>query len=570
VTLPNNAVEATKPVSRKPRLVHHAGKSQDVLQQQIQQRQQEPAVVPLTTMDRSRQVQLLVFAPPPSSTPLASDAQQLLQQTQNEPAIDGEPSAFTPALVVAACSGGWIRILDADAGTLLTEFQPFPPPPLQDGDQETAAPPPPTTSPAATTTAESFVGLYAGAGGALVVCTSRGRVAVRRVAELAGAGGAAAAEAGSDTAEDDGGDASDAAGHMRRRRRLPPGEADCELGVDGLRRMRVFPGSPALFATGGQERDLCLWRLCRGVGGVYEAKAIWTAKNVKNDYLDLRVPVCINDIGFVAPDSTAPSKIVVVSQHRHFRVYDVNGGARRPVLSVEIGTNPLKSLTLVNGETEAIVADNKGGLLQLDVATGRSLGTYRGIAGTVAAVADLPGTRHVAVAGLDRFVRIFEKSGKHRIVRSVTAALALLAYDINSTFKLTNHAPGPPKTLYIKIYLKQRMTALLADARFDPALPASAALGRRTPAEAEPEKRRRRRRRGNDDDEDDDDGEDEDEDAIWSRMREVGGGAEPDNEEAPAARGSSKRMKAGAVAKRTDAEGGRRRKTEGSKVVAAP
>lgn len=45
----------------------------------------------------------------------------------------------------------------------------------------------------------------------------------------------------------------------------------------------------AVFATGGREKDLCVWDLEAG-------KEVFVARNVKHDKLDMQVPIWITDL----------------------------------------------------------------------------------------------------------------------------------------------------------------------------------------------------------------------------------------------------------------------------------
>ena len=63
------------------------------------------------------------------------------------------------------------------------------------------------------------------------------------------------------------------------------GLPDCQalLGVDGLNVMRVNPASPHLFATGGNERDLCVWDIHvikEALDTQMQVEPVWKAKNV--------------------------------------------------------------------------------------------------------------------------------------------------------------------------------------------------------------------------------------------------------------------------------------------------
>ena len=69
---------------------------------------------------------------------------------------------------------------------------------------------------------------------------------------------------------------------------------------------------------------------------------------MKNNHLDLRVPIHITDIQFSSTDSKSPSRVVTISKFRHFRLYDITRDGRRPLVSVEVGEYPLRCLQIVN------------------------------------------------------------------------------------------------------------------------------------------------------------------------------------------------------------------------------
>lgn len=132
----------------------------------------------------------------------------------------------------------------------------------------------------------------------------------------------------------------------------------------------------------------------------------WKAKNVKNDYLDMRVAVWITSLSWME------EQVVVGTGYGQLRIYDMK--QKRPVLDVKIATHPIKTL-LVSG-SEILLSDTLGNLSAYSV-KGDLLGKYKGIAGEVTAVAALGD--FVISAGLDRKLRIFEAKGERRLVKEV-------------------------------------------------------------------------------------------------------------------------------------------------------
>lgn len=74
-------------------------------------------------------------------------------------------------------------------------------------------------------------------------------------------------------------------------------------------RMRQSPGSPHRVATGGKENGLKIWDLEK------PEKPVFTAKNLRDDWLDLRRPQWVRDVAFI-PDS---DKVVTCTGYHQVR-----------------------------------------------------------------------------------------------------------------------------------------------------------------------------------------------------------------------------------------------------------
>ncbi|KAL1915762.1 uncharacterized protein VTP21DRAFT_6521 [Calcarisporiella thermophila] len=214
-------------------------------------------------------------------------------------------------------------------------------------------------------------------------------------------------------------------------------------------KMRIHPSHPHLMAVGGKEHELTLYdlrALCEGKvvenaddkkeKAKYERKKekekgiIWKAKNVKNDFLDLRVPVWIVDLQFVSSDG---NKIAIATQYHQIRVYDIQV-ARRPILNVEIGEHPFLSLGVNKNYSELVCSDTATNVYSISLQDLKITGQYKGFSGAASQVITFTNSdnskSYVATVGHDRFLRVHEFGGMRRLVR--------------------------------KVYLKQRMTCLLA------------------------------------------------------------------------------------------------------------
>ncbi|KAF9547556.1 WD repeat-containing protein 74, partial [Mortierella hygrophila] len=219
--------------------------------------------------------------------------------------------------LAVARKNGLVQLLDPKDGTITTEFKHT----LgKEGQVDTV-----------------FVGLFASSE-SVITCTNTGRLVVQSIAD-----------------------------HSKT--------TVLEVGKD-ICRMRVHPREHHIVATGGKEQELTIWDLKALIkvpvaeektpepttkkGKKNSKKAapaptpapvkeepevrykskdilangqIFKAKNVKNDYLDLRVPVWNTDLQFLNQYDT--SRIAVGTRHHQIRVYDVKSGARRPAVDAE-------------------------------------------------------------------------------------------------------------------------------------------------------------------------------------------------------------------------------------------
>lgn len=113
--------------------------------------------------------------------------------------------------------------------------------------------------------------------------------------------------------------------------------------------MRVHPKYPNIFATGGDERQLCVWDISKPQTTAPNSDEnqlkiitpIWQAKNVPNDYLDMRVPIWITDIQWLSVESY--SQLATSTAYHSIRAYDLK--QRKPILNHEsCGDHPIRSL----------------------------------------------------------------------------------------------------------------------------------------------------------------------------------------------------------------------------------
>jgi hypothetical protein len=287
---------------------------------------------------------------------------------------------------------------------------------------------------------ETFITLHY-AGGMLITCTNYGTLAYTRLPWL--------------EAEEE-------------PNSIPLPQFQCSLGPEHgagtglLGAMTIHPKYPHLFATGGKDMDLHIWDVREVVKQLQlqepspaKLQPIWRAKNMKHDALDLKVPVWITAISFITMEQSHASEEVVVAKHKphprqstattdgqgdasifpeamkvvvgtahhHIKVYDTSR-TRRPVLFAKVGEYPVRAMSWIPASPqhpagEALFSDTTGNLTSVDLVTGDVSGGYRGLAGAATAVAAGTDKPMVVSAGLDRYVRVFEREGKRRCIQKV-------------------------------------------------------------------------------------------------------------------------------------------------------
>ena len=190
----------------------------------------------------------------------------------------------------------------------------------------------------------------------------------------------------------------------------------------GLTRMRLspFPSSPVV-ASGGKEQLLRLHDVTTG-------QMTFKAKNVPHDRLNLRQSVHLTDVRFL---HASPALLVEGTATKALRCYDVRA-RKQPIMSAIVGEYAVSAIDVTADDLLVVVGDVAGELRALDRRTGRLLGGYHGIGGSVRSVELGVGSATLASGSLDRHLRL---------------------YDVRS------------RRLLRKVYLKQKVTACLWSAQ---------------------------------------------------------------------------------------------------------
>lgn len=153
-----------------------------------------------------------------------------------------------------------------------------------------------------------------------------------------------------------------------------------------------------LIAAGGEENDLKLWNV------ESMDKPVFSAKNVRNDFLNLRVPVWVKAVEFF---KDSDSEIVVGTGNHTVRTYDTRV-KRRPVLDMEYHEHPITAISLTKENKTVVVGNSAGFMGELDLRTGKQVAGFKGICGSIRAISCHVSQPYVVTCGLDRFVRVYD------------------------------------------------------------------------------------------------------------------------------------------------------------------
>ncbi|KAL0808325.1 hypothetical protein ABMA28_012814 [Loxostege sticticalis] len=179
--------------------------------------------------------------------------------------------------------------------------------------------------------------------------------------------------------------------------------------VGKIDRMRMCPDDNTLFATGGEENDLKVYR-------IGEPEPTFTAKNLPHDWLQLRRPIWVTDLTFLPNEGG--HLLAACSRHGYVRLYDTRA-QRRPVCNVEF-TMAATCIAPSFDERQVLVGFGRGQLHQVDLRNGRPDKGYKGSAGAITDVVAVPvgqDGRLVVSTSLDRQIRIHQYESKELVYK---------------------------------------------------------------------------------------------------------------------------------------------------------
>lgn len=224
-----------------------------------------------------------------------------------------------------------------------------------------------------------------------------------------------------------------------------------EVTLPGNKNVGAFSGHddvPGVFAYGGKENDVKVIKLFpaefdtsdfldKNKQALIKPDILFAAENVKNDHLDMRVPVWITKILFFSQAAEKGFRLLTATGYGQVRIYDTVHG-KRPVHDYKICDRPIKTLTFTSPKEDAIMISDtlnlmaKYSLTKLDMnatvinsaSAGKivkpslkQLGKYSsggnsGALNCTTVFGDL-----VAAGGLDRYLRVFEVNSRDLIAK---------------------------------------------------------------------------------------------------------------------------------------------------------
>ncbi|XP_005088936.1 WD repeat-containing protein 74 [Aplysia californica] len=158
--------------------------------------------------------------------------------------------------------------------------------------------------------------------------------------------------------------------------------------------------SRTLIATGGKKNPLKIWDITKP-----DQPPTFTAKNVKNDWLNLHVPVWETKVQFIP----GGDKVITGTGYAQIRMYDPSSVQRRPVLEMKFEENPITALSVRPGvEHQVVVGNTLGNIALLDIRKKGVVKSFKGSRGGVTDIKFHPSRPVFASCGIDRFVNCFD------------------------------------------------------------------------------------------------------------------------------------------------------------------
>ncbi len=187
-----------------------------------------------------------------------------------------------------------------------------------------------------------------------------------------------------------------------------------------VHKMRPCPAANHVVALGGKDLDLRLYDL-------NEQKQSWKAKNVPHDWLNMAVPIWVNDIQFASSSSSGNTPadgghtIFVGTGYSEVRLYDTRA-SNQPVSNYFIASPtgdkpPFMSLCPSNEGKCVFAGDTQGRVVKIDMGSGKVVSTFKGFSGSVRGLALDPTETLLVSVSLDRYLRVHDVLSRKQLMR---------------------------------------------------------------------------------------------------------------------------------------------------------
>jgi hypothetical protein len=166
---------------------------------------------------------------------------------------------------------------------------------------------------------------------------------------------------------------------------------------------RVSPRASTLAVGGkGQGNDLKLY-------DITTQKITYKAKPPPQNWLGYRAPPYVSSIEFV-PGSEYKSVLVGTGEHV-VRLYDTRAD-KRAVMDLSVGETTVTAMSLSNDGLYSFIGNAKGQLNSVDLRQQKVFAKFKGTSGSIREISHHPGENMIAVAGLDRYLRVYNTESR--------------------------------------------------------------------------------------------------------------------------------------------------------------
>lgn len=189
---------------------------------------------------------------------------------------------------------------------------------------------------------------------------------------------------------------------------------------------------PSMILSGGKGNPLKIWDISNSETPVF------ISKNVKNDWLNLTVPIWDTKAEFFSQSN----KVVTGTAKAHVRLYDPSSTQRRPVIDIDTKEkSPITSLAVRPGTDYHVIAGTgKGSLFLVDIRKNSVVRHYKGVKGGVTDVKFHPSLPFFATSSIDRHIYCFDPDAqKQTKVSSIYVVSQVNCILFSSLWSSTSH-----------------------------------------------------------------------------------------------------------------------------------